>query len=194
MSRNVRKKKKSSRRSAVGRWLGRTVFFLLWTLVLTAGTLLGVIWVMEKGPSPTLTATFCRSMRETSAIRWIPNIFLSEEEIGALKSADTQDVDTQAVNTSLIHVAQGDDGQETGGEETSPDVELIDIANGTIKGKLLIVKDPSRVVLGTSDNLGRQAGLQLTDLVAKYDGLAGINAGGFNDENGLGNGGIPRAW
>lgn len=192
MSRNVRKKKRNSRNSAVGRWLGRGAFFLLWTLILTAGTLLGVIWVMEKGPSPTLTATFCRSMRETSAIRWIPSIFLSDEEIDALKSADTQDMDTQAVNTSLIHVAQGDDSQETDRAETSPDVELVDIANGTIKGKLLIVKDPSRVVLGTSDNLGRQAGLQLTDLVAKYDGLAGINAGGFNDENGMGNGGIPQ--
>jgi exopolysaccharide biosynthesis protein len=48
------------------------------------------------------------------------------------------------------------------------------------------------VILGTSDNLGRQAGLQLTDLVAKYNGVAGTNAGGFNDENGLRNGGIPQ--
>ena len=29
-------------------------------------------------------------------------------------------------------------------------------------------------------------------MVAKYDGIAGINAGGFNDENGSGNGGIPQ--
>ena len=62
----------------------------------------------------------------------------------------------------------------------------------TVKGKLMIVRDPSRIILGTSNNLGRQAGLQLTDLVAKYGGVAGINAGGFNDENGTGNGGIPQ--
>ncbi len=189
MSRNA---KKSSARAPI-RWLGRTLFFLFWTLLLTVALLLGVIWVMEKGPSPTLTATFCRSMRETSAIRWIPNIFLSDEEIDALKSTDTQDVETQAVNTSLIHIAQGDGPvQEAEGEEETPDLEVIDIADGTIKGKLLIVRDPSRVILGTSDNLGHQAGMQLTDLVAKYDGVAGINAGGFNDENGLGNGGIPQ--
>ena len=159
--------------SAVLRHLGRTLFFLIWTLLLTAIVLLGVIYVMEKGPSPTLTAMFCRSMRETSALRWVPTVFL-----------------TEAVNTSLIHIAAGDEQiTEQSGE---PSLQLIDIAEGRVKGKLLIVKDPSRVILGTSDNLGRQAGLQLTDLVAKYGGVAGINAGGFNDENGTGNGGIPQ--
>ena len=176
--------------SAVLRHLGRISFFVLWTVLLTAVVLLGVIYVMEKGPSPTLTATFCRSMRETSAIRWIPNIFLTDEEIDAMKSENTENVETQAVNTSLIHIAAGDP-ELPAGEET-PALELIDISDGTVKGKLLIVRDPSRVILGTSDNLGRQAGLQLTDLVAKYNGVAGTNAGGFNDENGLGNGGIPQ--
>ena len=182
--------KQKSGGSAVLRHVGRAVFFLFWTLLLTVCVLLGVIWVMEKGPSPTLTATFCRSMRETSAIRWIPNIFLTDAEIDALKSENTENLDTEAVNTSLIHIAAG--AEEAGQTDTGPDVELIEIANGTIKGKLLIVKDPSRIILGTSDNLGHQAGMQLTDLVAKYDGVAGTNAGGFNDENGMGNGGIPQ--
>ena len=175
---------------AVLRHLGRFSVFLLLTLLLTAIVLLGVIWVMEKGPSPTLTATFCRSMRETSAIQWIPNIFLSDEEIDGFKSESTENVETEAVNTSLIHIAAGD--QELDAEDSEPPLQLIDIADGTIKGKLLIVKDPSRIILGTSDNLGHQAGLQLTELVAKYGGIAGINAGGFNDENGHGNGGIPQ--
>ena len=189
MSRN-RRRDMTSGGSAVLRHLGRIGFFVLWTVLLTAIVLLGVIYVMEKGPSPTLTATFCRSMRETSAIRWIPNIFLTDEEIDAIKSDNTENVDTQAVNTSLIHIAAGDPDEPA--EEQTPGLELIEISEGTVKGKLLIVRDPSRVILGTSNNLGRQAGLQLTDLVAKYNGVAGTNAGGFNDENGLGNGGIPQ--
>ena len=189
MSRN-RKRDITSGSSAVLRHAGRLVFFLLWTVLLTAIVLLGVIYVMEKGPSPTLTATFCRSMRETSAIRWIPNIFLTDAQIDAMKSENTEDVETQAVNTSLIHIAAGDPDESA--DESAPGLELIDISDGTVKGKLLIVRDPSRVILGVSNNLGRQAGLQLTDLVAKYNGVAGTNAGGFNDENGLGNGGIPQ--
>ena len=187
---NYRNKTGTSGGRAVLRGLGRLIFFLLWTVLLTAVVLLGMIYVMEKGPSPTLTATFCRSMRETSAIRWIPDIFLSEEEIDGLKSENTENDETQAVNTSLIHVAAGE--QQTEKDDSEPELQLIEIADGTVKGKLLIVKDPSRVILGTSDNLGKQAGLQLTALVAKYNGIAGTNAGGFNDENGLGNGGIPQ--
>lgn len=169
--------------------LKRGGIFVLLTLFLTAAVLLGILWVMEKGPSPRLTAIFCRSMRETSAIRWIPNIFLSEEEIDRFKSESTEALDTEAVNTSLIHVVAESPEDRADGE---PEIQLIDIASGTVKGKLMIVKDPSRVILGVSDNLGRQAGLQLTEMVEKYDGVAGINAGGFNDEDGLGNGGIPQ--
>ncbi len=184
-------------KSGAGRVFGRLLAFVFLTVLLLAVVLLGVIWVMEKGPSPTLTATFCRSMRETSAIRWIPNIFLTDEEIDALKSESTENAETEPVNTSLIHIAWNtsagvSDPQTPGAESAAPALELIDISQGTVKGKLLIVRDPSRVILGTSDNLGRQAGLQLTDMVAKYNGVAGINAGGFNDENGTGNGGIPQ--
>lgn len=179
-----------SRGGAALRALGRFGFFLLWTVLLTAVVLLGVVWVMEKGPSPTMTTLFCRSVRETSALRWVPDVFLTPEEIDAMKSESTEFVETEAVNTSLIHVAA--DAALPTAEEDEPALQLIDISEGTIKGKLLIVRDPFRIILGTSDNLGRQAGLQLTEMVAKYGGVAGVNAGGFNDENGRGNGGIPQ--
>lgn len=173
------------------RLIGRVLALLGTTLALLVCVLLGVIWVLEKGPSPTMTAIFCRSMRETSAIYWIPNIFLSDAEIDAVKSERSDDIPTQAVNTSLIHIEAGD-VQPGEGTEPPPTLELIDIAEGTLKGKLLLVRDPARVILGTSDHLGQQAGLQLTALVEKYGGVAGINAGGFNDENGKGDGGIPQ--
>ena len=49
-----------------------------------------------------------------------------------------------------------------------------------------------RVILGTSDNFGREAGWELTDMVERYGAIAGINAGGFNDEGGHGNGSTPQ--
>ena len=171
--------------------LGRLGAFLLVTLALLLITLLGVIWVLEKGPSPTITEKFCRSMRETSAIRWIPNIFLSQEEVDAFKSESTENDETETVNTSLIRIAPA---AESGTEPADDGVELIAITRGTAKGKLLIVRDPSRVILGVSSEEfnAKTPGLQLTELVAKYGGVAGTNAGGFNDENGRGNGGVPQ--
>ena len=153
--------------------VGRFFAVLGVTLLCLVLCLLGIIWVLEKGPSPTVTGMFTRSVRETSAIRWISNIFLTDEELNEYKSVSTEDMATESVNTS-------------------ESVKLIDIAEGTCKGKLLIVSDPKQVILGTSDEFVKQPGLQLTDMVAKYNGLAGINAGGFNDENGTGSGGIPQ--
>ena len=167
--------------------VGRLFAFLGVTLVCVILTLLGLIWVLERGPSPTVTGMFTRSVRETSAIRWISNIFLTDEELENSKSVSTENTVTEAVNTSLIHIAEG-----TQSLPPSESIRLIDIAEGTCKGKLLIVSDPKQVILGTSDEFVRQPGLLLTDMVAKYDGIAGINAGGFNDENGSGNGGIPQ--
>ena len=181
----------NTKKKGAARPLGRLGVFALVTLALLLVTLLGVIWVLEKGPSPTVTEKFCRSMRETSAIRWIPNIFLSEEEVAAFKSESTENDETETVNTSLIHIAPAQTETET---ESDDGVELISITHGTAKGKLLIVRDPSRIILGVSSAEfdAKIPGMQLTALVEKYGGVAGTNAGGFNDENGRGNGGVPQ--
>ena len=170
-----------------GKPLKRLLAFLGVTLLCVLIVLLGVIWVLEKGPSPTVTETFCRSVRETSALKWVPRLFLSEEEIDRYKSVSTEEEETAAVNTSLIHMAEIPPA-----EENNPGFELLDINEGTCKGKLMIVYDPKRVILGTSENFGKEPGLTLTDMAAKYDAVAGINAGGFNDEGGRGDGSRPQ--
>ena len=181
------KKTKSKPRGKRGHFPGRFLGFIGATLAAIVLILLGVIWVLERGPSPTLTARFCQSVRETSAIRWLSNIFLTEEELAQYVSLNTENDETDARNTSLIHISET---QVT--EKGEDPLELIDITMKTCKGKLLIVKDPKRVILGTSDAFGPQPGLLLTEMVVKYDGVSGINAGGFNDENGTGNGGRPQ--
>ena len=167
---------------------GRLMAFLGLTLLCVILTLAGVVWVALRGPSPTMTGAVCNSLRETSALRWIPGLFLSEEELDSYLLKSTEDLDTEQVNTSLIHIAEA--RQSESGPET-PYLELVDIAYGTCRGKLLIVREPKSVILGTSGRFGVDPGLQLTEMVAKYNGLAGTNAGGFIDNNGLGNGGTP---
>ena len=169
---------------------GRILAFLGLTLLCVVITLCGIIWVSLKGPSPTMTGAVCNSLRETSALRWIPGLFLSQEELDSYLLKSTEDMETEQVNTSLIHIAEARQKEESG-EEKAPYLELIDIAYGTCRGKLLIIREPKAVILGTSGRFGVDPGLQLTDMVAKYNGLAGTNAGGFIDNNGLGNGGTP---
>ena len=176
----------SSRTTKRPNVLGRFFAFIGVTLLCLVIILLGMILVIERGPSPAFTGLFTRSVRETSAIRWISNIFLTEEELAQYKSVSTEELSTEEINTSLIHISSNEN------VEASASLELIDIAEGTAKGKLLLVHNPKQVILGTSDEFVRQPGLLLTDMVAKYHGVAGINAGGFNDENGSGDGSTPQ--
>ena len=172
-------------------YFGRAAAFLGVTLLCLVAVILGAVWVFEKGPSPTLTGVFCNSVRETSALRWMSRIFLTDDELEQYILKSTEELETEQVNTSLIHMAPraASSGGET--DETEPYLELIDISYGTCKGKMLIVHDPRGVILGVSGRFGKDPGLQLTEMVAKYDGVAGVNAGGFVDDNGLGNGGTP---
>ena len=176
-----------TKKNSLGKFIGRLLAFLLVTLASLTLVLLGVVWVLEKGPSPTATEIFTRSVRETSAIRWVSRIFLSEEELEQYKSVSSPAEETKTVNTSLIHLAEDVDSAEG-----DLGYEIVDISEGTCKGKLLIVYNPKRVILGTSDNFGKEAGWQLTDMVERYGAIAGINAGGFNDEGGHGNGSTPQ--
>lgn len=169
------------------RVLGRALSLLGVTLLCLVLILLGVIWVFEKGPSPTLTAAFCSSVRETSAIRWFSRIFLTEEELEAYIQESTSDLATEPVNTSLIKIAAGGEGRAA-----QDDVQLIDISYGNCRGKLLIVQDPKRVQLGYAAEFVSDRGLQMAEMVEAYDAVAGINAGGFVDDNGLGNGRDPQ--
>ena len=70
----------------------RTVLVLMETVLLVAMLLYGVMYVVAKGPSPTARDLFVMSVRETSAIGFLANLFFSEEEIAQIESSK-KDVD-----------------------------------------------------------------------------------------------------
>ena len=74
---------------------GRILAFLGVTVLCLALTVLGLVWVFEKGPSPTLTGVFCNSVRETSILRWMSRIFLTEEELEPYILKSTENLETQ---------------------------------------------------------------------------------------------------
>ena len=71
-------------------------------------------------------------------------------------------------------------------------IEVYSVKSGTYSGYMMVVKDPSRVTVGTCrDKFTSEKGLQLKDIAKRYDALAAINGGGFEDSGGVGNGGKP---
>lgn len=67
-------------------------------------------------------------------------------------------------------------------------IVISEITGSGYKGKIMLIDDPSRVFVGTTPNKYTE-GLRIKDMLEYYDAVAGINASGFSDPGGEGNGG-----
>lgn len=68
--------------------------------------------------------------------------------------------------------------------------KIIPLTGETYKGYLAVIYDPSRIELVTSKYLGKR-GETVQEMAKRENALIAINAGGFADGGGLGNGGTP---
>ncbi len=64
--------------------LGRLLVLLLVFIVSAAALIVSAAWVVVNGPSPTMRDKLVATAMETSAAKFAPRMFLSEEEIEAI--------------------------------------------------------------------------------------------------------------
>ncbi len=178
---------------------GKVMCVLLETVLLAAIALYGVMFVLAKGPSPTARNLFVFSVRETSAVGFLANLFFTDEEIAAMESQG-QVEEFKDTDTSLIVIP--DPTEPEPGDKPQADAwGLVDedgdgIIVETVRGEgytgyMMVVLDPSRVVMGSKPESFGSRGYTVAQMVEEFDAVAGINAGGFYDPNGQGNGSIP---
>ena len=183
------------RERKAGRIVGRTLLVLLVTVLLLALLLVGVVFVALRGPSTTVQELLTRTLKETSAADFIPDLFLSEERVAEIMSYRDTETDTEEQDISLVtvHIPQDAETGEADAEpEFGPDgINLVGVTGANYRGMMMVVQDPGRVFVGTPEQYGG-VGLTLQSMVAKYDAVGGINAGAFEDPNGTGLGGIPE--
>ena len=179
--------------------VGKVAFFLVETVLLLVIALYGVMYVLAKGPSPTARNLFVMSVRETSAIGFLADIFLTEEEIAEIEAG--REVEEYAqTDTSLITIAKPEeDASQTGPvadewgliDEDGDGIIVEAVKGEGYSGYMMVVLDPSRVIMGSIPKSYGVRGYTVADMVEKFDAVAGINAGGFVDPDGTGNGSIP---
>ncbi len=182
-----------------GRIFGRCMLILAETVLLAVIALYCGLFVLAKGPSPAARDLFVLSVRETSAAGFLADLFFTEEEIAAIEQGGEEEI-LEDTDTSLIVIP----------DDTKPDTQqgpvadawgLVDEDNDGIiiepvkgegyTGYMMVVLDPSRVVMGCSPEDFGIRGYTVAQMAEKYDAIAGINAGGFWDEGGKGNGNAP---
>lgn len=190
----LRRRRAKNRR--VMRSLDRIFGFMLVTVLVIGVAGLGLLYVLERGPSASLTNMFVRTMQETRRFDFIANVFLTEAEVAELRATSAAEP-VGAFDSSLISIssAEGVDLSSAASYETVDEdgdgIIFEEISSSGYTGYLITILDPKRVILGAPDSYGG-VGLTLEDMVKKYDALGGINAGGFRDEGGTGLGGAPE--
>lgn len=168
-------------------FLGRIGIILL--ILIIAISVLGftVMNTIINDPSKAARDLFVTTCMETSFAKIFPPLYLSEAQI-----LDIQQTNTVIETNEVTDIATE---FEKPIEDNTADIIVEDVIGATYKGKMMIVKDPSRIVVGTPNEYGPEVtGEKLLAIIEKENAVAGINGGGFADENGVGNGGTPLGF
>ena len=141
--------------------------------------------IVLKGPSPTFSNLVVSTMMETRRGRGLMRLFFTKEEIEKISAQNS--ISTVTEITDYI-----EDGFDIP-EDKKDKIDVIDIKGPTYSGKMMIVYDPSRIQLGVNTLMDSTytKGFLVEEFVKAENAIAGINAGGFDDPGGKGDGSIP---
>ncbi len=168
--------------------LGRAGIFVGATLVIILAAFFTMLFLMMKGPSTQIRNLLVASLKESSAGGILVDIYFSQEEVDAILAENSM-IPTGGI---VVEFEEEDQIQDVEPDEEQPDIEIVDVFGPLYKGKMMIVKDPSRIVVGTCDKFDPNArGLTLLEIVKKYGAVGGVNGGRFTDSMGFGKGGCP---
>lgn len=175
----------------------RRFFLVLFTTVLVAAAaLIALVYTLVTGPSETVRDFLVLSATQASATKWLPGLFIGQDLVDKIV-AKSEEVQEDVIPMS-VHTAEKGDPEQPGGEtadewDNAIDGMLLETYTGTTyTAYILLVRDPSRVYVGTSsDYQSGEAGIRLFDIVKRDGCIAAINGGEFSDPGGTGNGGTP---
>ena len=172
----------------------RTLLVLLVLLLLFIIAVYSLCYTIAHGPSPTVRNLLVSSAMQASATKWVPGLFLSDEEVKTIIDAGNVERLDEIHIDDYVSPQPSDPEQEPVDEWANAvdGMQFITLSGSTYKAYLLIVKDPKRVYVATaSDFQNATAGMRLFDGVEREQAVAAINGGEFDDSYGQGTGATP---
>ncbi len=153
-------------------------------LSLTVVLLLGGLAITYYGPSSEARDLLVTSLAESSFGKYVNYIYFSDDEIKEIRENNSVGEITDVTDTSLV---------DTTVDSSKPNLIIEDVYGSTFTGKMMIINDPSTVFVGVSSPSFSSAkpGKKVDEMIEYYGAVAGVNAGGFVDTGGVGNGGMP---
>ena len=156
------------------------ILFLMFQIVFIPALSIGLVYY---GPFQTTREMIVAIAMTSMTHQYFATWFLSDEEINQIleKNRPQQDIAAQELDDIKIS------NNKTDITDPKEGIEVVKIEADSYIGYLMIVDDPSRVKVATAPRLGT-VGATTSQIVEAYDAIAGINAGGIEDDA-LGNGG-----
>ena len=179
------KKKKKKGSGLFGRIVRRffLVLFTVIALILVAACLAANL--IFNGPSPAARDILTMTLLEPSGTKWIPGLFMDAQTLDSIRARDDSNLKDEFSNASEI-VINKDTAISAGTDEwaNSPDGIRFESHSGdTYNAHIMIVRDPSKVYLGTStENFSTSIpGTRIDDQIETDGAIAGVKAGAFFD-------------
>ena len=181
------------KKGKAGKILLRAGLCFITSLLIVIIAVMSAISFVHYGPSKSARNLFTATVTKTSAMKFMATWFLSKDTIAEIIGEEHIPASIQATIPDIIDVYDPDDPESTIPEVDKNTIEIIELKGRTYTGKMMIVHDPSRISMGVPP-LGYGAdkeGMTTLNMVRNSNSIAGINAGGFWDDNWHGNGGEP---
>lgn len=164
------------RTGRVRQHVGRFILILVTLILVLIINILAMIYMFCNGPSTAARDLFVTTMLETGQLKFVVSWFLDEEQIQeAITNNSLVELDAE-LDTNLITVENAGGEAVVMEEQEQQAVSIEEISGRTFLAKMMIIRDPSKVKVGTTYPWGAY-GKELGEIVEQYDALAGVNGG-----------------
>ena len=184
----VQKGKKPAKKRSLGRkifcFVRRTLLVILLAVVLVVAAAAMACYTIFNGPSQDAKQMLYSTFMEPSGTKWIPGLFLSDEEIAAIENKQTPLPPSPDISGEIIINTDTSINGDNDEWKDHPDgIRIEHIKGESYTAHVMIIRDPSRVYLGTSSRDFTQGknGLRLNEAMERFGAVAGINGGAFWD-------------
>ncbi len=147
--------------------IGKVSSFIVVTVIIFLLTVILMIDLFCNGPSQKAKKLLATTFLETGQLKFIVSYFLPQEEIIKIVNANSLKEMNSEVNINLISVDQ---------DKNADLIKVENVSGNNFSGKMMIVKDPSKISLATTYPWG-EYGKELATLVQENNAIAGINGG-----------------
>ena len=177
-----------------------TLFALVWTV--GGYSVLGMLYLPGTGFKDWLITTAMTTMNHKYLATW----FYDSYDVNIVMANNAVLESGEDTNPNLITFKEIDFNQTTYKNEFEKEIftkeegndlyKIIDINRDGLKGKMAVIYDPSKVMLGVSKGTGSSLqgsyGQFITQIASRYNAVLAINAGGFYDPDWNSTGGVPH--